>query len=394
MTSAPPFAADHPPHPDFNALNDDAFRILVREFVETHYPDIPRFAQRRLRWHEVRPWYGVLARNGWIAPTWPQGLGGMGLGPAKHLILIEEYERFGCARVHDIGTVMLGPLLMEYGTQAQQDHYLPRILRGEDIWAQGYSEPGAGSDLAALRTTAVRDGDHWVIDGQKTWVTLGADANMAFVLARTDKTVKKQAGISFLLIPMDAPGVTVRPIENLEGHAEFCEIFLDAVRIPKGNIVGEVNQGWTMAKALLGHERVFIGAPRLSANALTRLEASARANGIWDDPAFRDRFATLAMDLGDLNDLFETYIQRLRSGAPIGADVGVLKIFQSALYQRISEDLMQVAGSLAGAKLAEGGDSRFDAAGTYLAARPTTIFGGSTEVMRNVLARASLDLPK
>lgn len=375
-------------------MSDPDFRALVRAFVESQYPDIPRFAQRRLRWPEVWPWYAALARAGWIAPTWPRSLGGMGLGAGKHLILIEEFERFGCARVHDIGTVMLGPLLMQYGTQAQQDHYLPRILRGQDIWAQGYSEPGAGSDLAALRTTAVRDGDTWVIDGQKTWVTLGADANMAFVLARTDKAAKKQAGISFLLVPMDAPGVTVRPIENLEGHAEFCEIFFDGVRIPEGNIVGEVNQGWTMAKALLGHERVFIGAPRLSANALGRLEALAKANGLWDDVAFRDRFATLAMDLGDLNDLFETYVQRLRRGEPIGADAGVLKIFQSELYQRISEELMQVAGSVAGAKLADTGDRRFDAAGTYLAARPTTIFGGSTEIMRNVLARACLDLPK
>ncbi|MBF9043748.1 acyl-CoA dehydrogenase [Rhodobacterales bacterium HKCCE4037] len=390
----PPFIADHPPHPDFNAMSDDAFRAVVRDFVENHYPDIPRFAQRRLRWPEVRPWYGVLAQKGWIAPTWPRELGGMGLGAGKHLVLIEEFERFGCARVHDIGTVMLGPLLMEYGTQAQRDHYLPRILRGEDIWAQGYSEPGAGSDLAALRTTAELDGDHWVISGQKTWVTLGADANMAFVLARTDKAAKKQAGISFLLVPTDATGVTVRPIENLEGHAEFCEIFFDAVRIPKANIVGEVNRGWTMAKALLGHERVFIGAPRLSANALSRLEALARGNGAWEDPVFRDRFAGLAMDLADLGDLFETYVQRLRTGASIGADVGILKIFQSELYQRISEELMQVAGSHAGIKLEEGGDSRFDAAGTYLAARPTTIFGGSTEVMRNVLARASLNLPK
>jgi alkylation response protein AidB-like acyl-CoA dehydrogenase len=289
---------------------------------------------------------------------------------------------------------MLGPLLMQYGTTEQQAHYLPRILRGEDIWAQGYSEPGAGSDLAALRTTAVQDGDGWVIDGQKTWVTLGADANMIFVLARTDKTVKKQAGISFLLVPMDAKGVTVRPIENLEGRAEFCEIFFDAVRIPRGNIVGAVNQGWTMAKALLGHERVFIGAPRLSASALGRLEALARHSGIWRDPAFRDRYAALAMDLGDLKDLFETYVQRLRKGEPIGADVGVLKIFQSELYQRISEELMQVAGSHAGVKQEDDGNSRLDAAGTYLAARPTTIFGGSTEIMRNVLARSSLDLPK
>jgi alkylation response protein AidB-like acyl-CoA dehydrogenase len=393
MNAQPPFHADHAPHPDYNAMPDSEFRALVRHFVESHYPDIPRHLLRRLRWSEVRPWYATLTRMGWLAPAWPPALGGMGLNAGKHLILIEEYERFGCARVHDIGTVMLGPLLMQFGTQAQQDHYLPRILSGEDIWAQGYSEPGAGSDLAALRTEAVRDGNYWVINGQKTWITLGADANMVFVLARTDKSVRKQAGISFLLVPMDAPGITLREIKNLEGHAEFCEIFFDNVRVPAGNIVGEVNGGWTMAKALLGHERVFIGAPRLSASALARLEEIARREGIWSNPVFRDRFTQLEMDLGDLSDLFETYVDRLRSGAPIGADVGLLKICQSELYQRISEEMLQVAGSLGGALL-PGDAARLDTAGTWLAARPTTIFGGSTEVMRNVVARTSLDLPK
>lgn len=390
----PPFLPDHPPHPDFNAMPDSAFRALVRDFVTRHYPDIPRHAQRRLRWPEVAPWYATLARKGWLAPTWPRERGGMGLEAGKHLILIEEYERFGCARVHDIGVVMLGPLLMQFGTDAQRDHYLPRILSGQDIWAQGYSEPGAGSDLAALRTEAVAEGEHWVINGQKTWATLGADANMVFVLARTDKTVKKQAGISFLLVPMDSPGITVRPIENLEGHAEFCEIFFDDVRVPLENIVGAVNQGWTMAKALLGHERVFIGAPRLSRSALTRLETLARQSGAWSDPVFRDRFALLAMDLADLGDLFETYLTRLRAGAPIGADVATLKIFQSELYQRISEEMMQVAGPRAGIRLGPDGDPLTDAAGAYLAARPTTIFGGSSEIMRNVLAQATLNLPR
>jgi len=390
----PPFPAEHPPHPDFNEMEDADFRALARDFAETQYPDIPRFAQRRLRWPEVRPWYATLARHGWLAPTWPQDRGGMGLNAVKHLILIEEFERFGCARVHDIGTVMLGPLLMQYGTPAQQDHYLPRILRGEDIWAQGYSEPGAGSDLAALRTAARLEGDGWVIDGQKTWATLGADANMVFVLARTDNRGKKQEGISFFLVPMDAPGVSVRPIENLEGHSEFCEIFFDNVRIPLGNVVGAVDQGWSIAKALLGHERVFIGAPRLSASALSRLEGLARANGAWSDPGFSDRFGILAMDLDDLSDLFETYVRRLREGAPIGPDVAVLKIFQSELYQRISEEMMMISGGLAGTRLGDQGDTRLDPAGAYLAARPTTIFGGTTEIMRNMLARGSLALPR
>lgn len=385
----PPFIPDHAPHPDFNAMTDAAFRELVRDFARRHYPDIPRFAQRRLRWSEVRPWYAALARNGWLAPPWPQDLGGMGLDPRKHLVLIEEFEAQGCARVHDIGTVMLGPLLMSHGTAAQRDFYLPRILNGQDIWAQGYSEPNAGSDLAALRTEALRDGDTWVINGQKTWTTLGADANRIFILARTDKSVKKQAGISFILVPMDAEGVTVRPIRNLEGHEELCEVFFDNVRVPVSETVGAVNDGWTIAKALLGHERVFIGAPRLSANALARLEALAKQSGAWDDPVFRDRVAALSMDLDDLTALFEVYMRRLDAGATIGADVSMLKIFQSELYQRISEELMQLAGPDAGLIQHD----RLDAAGAYLAARPTTIFGGSTEVMRNVLARHVLDLP-
>lgn len=392
--NTPPFIPNHAPHPDFNGMADDDFRIHVRKFVEANYPDIPRYVQHRLSWLQVKPWYGILARAGWIAPTWPLELGGMGLNAGKQLILIEEFERFGCGRVHDIGTAMLGPMLMQYGTKEQQDYYLPRILKGEDIWAQGYSEPDAGSDLASLRTVAIKNGDEWVINGQKTWATLGADANMIFILARTDKTVKKQTGISFLLVPMNNEGITVRPIENIEGHSELCEVFFDNVRIPLNYIVGEVNNGWTMAKALLGHERVFIGAPRLSANAMTRLESLARDNGLWSDPAFRDRFASLSMDLEDLTDLFETYVERLKNGEPIGSEVGVLKIFQSELYQRVSEELMQISGSFAGIKANETDDFKHDASGTYLAARPTTIFGGSTEVMRNVLARATLELPK
>lgn len=379
--------------PDFNAMSDADFRALARDFVESNYPDIPRYALARLHWEEVKPWYLVLSEHGWICPTWPREHGGMGLTAGKHLILIEEFERFGAARVNDIGPVMLGPLLLKYGTEAQKAEFLPKILSGEHIWAQGYSEPGAGSDLAALRCEAVLDGDTWVINGQKTWCTLGMDANWIFILARTDKTVKKQAGISFLLVPMDAPGVTIRNIENLEGEAEFCEVFFDDVRVPADYIVGGVNQGWTAAKALLGHERVFIGAPRLSAAAMTRLKRIALRAGVWHDPVFRDRYVALQADVADLGDLFETYVDALRDGRPIGADVAMLKIFQSELYQRISELMMEVAGPESGLTDPPEGDRQLHAAATWLSARPTTIFGGSTEIMRNMLAKAILDLP-
>ncbi|MCD1618989.1 acyl-CoA dehydrogenase family protein [Salipiger marinus] len=379
--------------PDYTAMSDAEFRALIRDFVETEYPDIPRFPLERLHWDVVKPWYLKLSQRGFLCPTWPVDRGGMGLTAAKHLIMVEELERFGAARVHDIGPVMLGPLLLKYGTEAQKDHFLPRILSGEHVWAQGYSEPGAGSDLAAVRCEAVQQGGDWVINGQKTWTTLGMDANWIFILARTDKTVKKQAGISFLLVPMDAPGVSTRNILNLSGEAEFCEVFFDDVRVPLDHIVGEVNQGWTAAKALLGHERVFIGAPRLSASALARLEHLARHMGQWSDPVFRDRFVALRCDVLDLGDLFQTYLDRLRDGTEIGADVAMLKVFQSELYQRISDLTMEVAGPASGLRHPPQGDRRLHAAATYLSARPVTIFGGSTEILRNVLARAVLGLP-
>lgn len=378
---------------DYNAMSDDEFRTMIRDFVETEYPGMPRFSLERLHWDEVKPWYMTLSQRGFLCPTWPVEHGGMNLGAGKHLIMVEELERFGAARVHDIGSVMLGPLLLKHGTEAQKAHFLPRILSGQDIWAQGYSEPGAGSDLAAVRCEAVQEGDEWVINGQKTWTTLGMDANWIFILVRTDKSVKKQAGISFLLVPMDAPGVTTRNIENLAGEAEFCEVFFDDVRVPLDHIVGGVNEGWAVAKALLGHERVFIGAPRLSAGALSRLEHLARHVGIWDTPGFRDRFVLLQCDVLDLGDLFQTYLDKLQDGAAIGADVAMLKIFQSELYQRISELSMQIAGPDSGLAQPPHDERRLHAAATYLSARPITIFGGSTEILRNVLSKAVLGLP-
>lgn len=378
---------------DYNALSDNEFRERVRDFVARNYPDIPRYAQRRLHWHENRPWYLALAREGWLCPNWPREYGGMGLDAAKHLILVEEFERFGCARVSDIGIVMLGPLLIRYGTAEQKAFFLPKILSGEHIWAQGYSEPNAGSDLAAVRTEAVRDGAEWVINGQKTWTTLGNDANWIFILARTDKTVKKQAGISFLLVPMDRPGISVRPILNLDLHDEFSEVFFDNVRIPADHLVGAVNAGWTMAKALLGDERVFIGSPRLSSNALMRLKSIAEHVGTFDDPAFQDRFTRLRLDLADHTALFETYVEKLRRGEELGPDVSILKLFQSELFQRISDLILEVAGDGSALIDALDGDAQLQAARTFLLARPTTIFGGTSEIMRTMIAKSVLNLP-
>lgn len=387
---------NYPAHklPDYNTISDKEFRKIVKCFLEEAYPNqAPRFLQRRARLNEAMPWYMVLSDKGWLAPTWPREWGGMELSPNKHLIFIDEFENFGAARVHDIGVVMLGPLLMKYGTEKQKLNYLPKILEGTDIWAQGYSEPNAGSDLASLRTEAVREGENWIINGQKTWTTLGADANWIFILVRTDKTVKKQAGISFILVPMSSEGITVRPIENLELKDELCEVFFDNVKVPVENLVGKENDGWSIAKALLGHERVFIGAPRLSAQALGRLKRLAIHTGVWEEESFRNKYIHFSMDLEDLSDLFETYTEKLRTGAPIGADVAVIKIFQSELYQRISDEMIEISAEDSGRREPASGSESMHASGAWLAARPTTIFGGSNEVMRNMLAKFVLKLP-
>lgn len=378
---------------ELDALDDEGFRLAVREWVHGAYPEHLRYPARRLHFHEIRQWYLQLAQRGWIAPGWPREYGGMGLTPARQLIMIDEQERHGVARVPDHGIIMLGPLLIRYGTPAQRQRFLPRILSGDEIWCQGYSEPGAGSDLAALRTEAVLDGDEWVINGQKTWTTLAGDAQWMFMLVRTDKTARKQQGISFLLVPMDAPGVTVRPIINLEMHDEFSEVFFDNVRVPKGNLVGEVNQGWSMAKALLGFERIFFGSPRQSAFALERLKVLAEHTGAIGDPLFRDKYIRHHMDLADHIDLFERFADQLRRGETLGPEVSMLKLHQTALYQRITDTMIEIAGTNSGLMEPIAGNGSLNPGGFFIQARPTTIYGGTSEIQRGILAREVLRLP-
>lgn len=381
------------PTQDPNALSDNAFRAALRARLEANYPPELRNPPHRLHLAEVRPWYDVLSRQGWLAPGWPREWGGMGLSAGKQLIYIEEFERHGCARLPDHGIIMVGPLLIRYGTDEQKRTFLPKILSGEHIWCQGYSEPNAGSDLASLATSAIRDGDQWVINGQKTWTTLAQDANWIFLLARTDRQAKKQEGISFLLVPMDAPGVTVRPIVNLELHDEFCETFFDNVRVPADSLVGDVNQGWTMAKALLGFERIFLGSPRQSTNALARLRQLAERMGAWDEPAFQDRYTRLRLDLADHKDLYETFAAKLRRGEALGADVSMLKVHQSELFQRITETMLEIAGEHAGLLEPMEGNRALHPGGLFIQARPTSIYGGTNEIQRNIIAKNVLDLP-
>ena len=269
-----------------------------------------------------------------------------------------------------MGITMLGPLLIRHGTKEQQDYYLPKILTGEHIWCQGYSEPNAGSDLASLRTEAVLDGDEWVVNGQKIWTSLAMDANWIFLLVRTDKQAKKQDGISFLLVPMDSPGITVRPITNIDMGDEFCETFFDNVRVPKGNLVGQINKGWTMAKSLLGFERIGSGSPRQSSHALSRLRLLADRMGVWDEEWFQDRYTRLRLDLEDHKALYNEFVAKVYRGEPLGPDVSMLKVHQTELYQRITETMLEIAGEHGGQFGPLDGNRELNPAGLFIQSRP------------------------
>ncbi|MCB1749527.1 MAG: acyl-CoA dehydrogenase family protein, partial [Gammaproteobacteria bacterium] len=272
--------------------------------------------------------------------------------------------------------------------------YLPPILAGENVWCQGYSEPNAGSDLASLRTEAVADGDEFVINGQKTWTTLAQDATHMFCLARTSKEGKQQEGISFFLIDFKQPGVTIRPIRNIAGHEEFCEVFLDDVRVPADCLVGGINKGWTIAKALLGFERIFIGSPKQSQYCLKRLEVMAEAGGLDRDPAFAERLARLKLDVLDLETTYQRFADIVRRGEALGPDVSLLKIWGTETFARLSELMVEAAGAEGAVtgKFAVG-DAEVDVMSQFYNARPATIYGGSNEIQRNIIAKNVLALP-
>ncbi len=381
---------------DWNAMSDDDFRAAFRDLVERRLPSELRFMRKqRPLFDEVAVWYHALNEEGWLSPVWPVEHGGMGLNPAKHMIYVEEWGRLGCPRIPDHGLGLIGPLLLAFGTEEQKAYYLPKILSGEHVWCQGYSEPNSGSDLASLRTAAVRDGDHFVVNGQKIWTTLAHCANWIFALVRTSRDEKvRQKGITVLLIDMTTPGVKVRPIANLRGETDFCEVFFDNVRVPAGNLVGEVDQGWNVAKSVLGHERIFLGAPTRPEIAMERLDKLARARGAFEDPAFRSRYAKHRLDLYDLGSAFERFAKVLREGGELGADVSLLKIFTTELYQRITEEMLLLAGEDARYfDDIEAGNGEVDAMNLFLDSRAPAIFGGSNEIQKNILAKAVLGLP-
>jgi alkylation response protein AidB-like acyl-CoA dehydrogenase len=310
------------------------------------------------------------------------------------LIFHEEQERWGIARFQDHGILMVGPVLIRFGTDAQRALWLPQILACKHIWSQGYSEPGAGSDLASLRTEALIDGDEFVISGQKIWTTLAQDATHMFVLARTDKAAKKQAGISFILVDINTPGVRVRPIRDLAGHEEFNEVFFDAVRVPRENLVGELNQGWNVAKALLGFERIHIGSPKLAQYALGILARVAELRGVQTDPLFVARFTELRLLVEDHGTSYARFADMVKRGEPLPAEVSMLKIIATESFQRIADLILETAGEAAQLSGAVAlGAGSVDILAQFYKAMPSTIYGGSNEIQRNILARNVLHLP-
>lgn len=392
------WTGEFPRQADWAAMPEPDFRRMVRGFLQQRYPQELRYLSHRARWSEMREWYLTLSAQGWIAPAWPQAHGGMGLPADKLIAWIEELEQYGVARAPDQGIVMIGPLLIQHGTPEQKQRFLPRILSGEHVWCQGYSEPNAGSDLAGLRTEALpaRDaqGDHFVVNGQKIWTTLAQDANHIFMLVRTDKDARKQEGISFLLCDLRTPGITVRPIHTLAGEPEFCEVFFDNVRVPAENLVGKLHGGWTIAKALLGFERIFLGSPKQSQYALGQLARLAQARRLFADPVFAQRFAALRLDVADLTAAYTSFADIVRAGKPLPASVSLLKIWASETFHRIGALLVEAGeeqGAVAGDQVLDG--QTFNVLSPLIGSTAAMIYGGTNEIQRNILARQVLDLP-
>lgn len=386
--------SEFPVDADWDNMPEESFRKMLRSFYAEKYPEQMRNVPRRLHWHEIKSWYMTLSSQGWVAPAWPKKFGGMGLSPEKMIAYVEEQEQYGVARAPDMGIVMIGPLLIQRGSSEQQQKFLPKILAGEHVWCQGYSEPGAGSDLAALRTEAIREGDVFVVNGQKIWTTLAQDATHMFALVRTDKEAKKQAGISFLLIDLSTPGITIRPIKDIVGYEEFCEVFFDDVRVPVENLVGELNQGWTIAKALLGFERIFLGSPKQSRYALSQLTVLAQQLGLMDDAVFAARYAELSLDVADQVSAYTHYADMVKRGEPLPPSVSLLKIWGTDTYQRICMTMVEYAQEHgATGHTNDLGQAGMNVPAIMFNSIPSTIYGGSTEVQKEIIAKHVLKLP-
>jgi pimeloyl-CoA dehydrogenase large subunit len=400
---------------DLRFTDDElAFREEVRGFVKASLPASIRqkiLAGRHPGKDDMVTWTRILNNKGWSVPHWPKEWGGTGWSAVQLLIFNDELQQAGAPEPLAFGTSMVGPVIYTFGSDAQKSRFLPRIANIDDWWCQGFSEPGAGSDLAGLKTTARREGGEWVINGQKTWTTLAQYADWIFVLARTDASVKKQEGISFILVDMKSPGVTVRPIQTLDGGHEINEVFFDDVRAPIENLVGEENKGWNYAKFLLGNERNGIARVGASKARIKRIRelASLQVYGEKpkiEDPLFRMKLAAVEVELKalEMTQLRVIAGERKREKGKPDPTSSVLKIKGSEIQQATSELLMDVVGPYAlpyqperedGDRWNEppvGPDWASTIAPTYFNLRKVSIYGGSNEIQRGIIAKAILGL--
>ncbi|WP_343739150.1 acyl-CoA dehydrogenase family protein [Achromobacter sp.] len=388
-----------------------AFRDEVRAFLDARLPR--RLADKvgegkLLTRDDMIEWHAILNAQGWLATHWPEEYGGTGWTAAQKYIFDNECALANAPRIVPFGLSMLGPVLIKYGTEAQRRYWLPRILDGSDWWCQGYSEPGAGSDLASLKTTAVRDGDSYVVNGQKTWTTLGQYANMIFCLVRTSQEGRRQEGISFLLIDMNSPGIEVRPIITLDGEHEVNEVFFSDVRVPVENLVGEENRGWTCAKYLLTYERTNIAGVGQSTAALERLKAVAarqkrHGRPLTEDPDFAARLARVEIELANMRTTNLRVVAAVAGGGAPGAESSMLKIRGTQIRQEISALNRRAMGPYARPFVPEalhdgydappiGPDGANSAAAQYFNNRKLSIFGGSNEIQKNIISKMILGL--
>ncbi len=392
---------------------EQKFREDIRAWVKDNLPvDISTKVHNALRLSrdDMQRWAKILGKKGWLGHGWPTEFGGPGWNAVQKHLFEEECALAGAPRVVPFGPVMVAPVIMAFGTPEQQKRFLPGIASGEVWWSQGYSEPGSGSDLASLKTRAERKGDKYIVNGQKTWTTLGQYGEWMFNLVRTSTEGKPQTGISFLLLDMKSPGVTVRPIKLLDGECEVNEVFFDNVEVPAENLIGEENKGWTYAKHLLSHERTNIADVNRAKRELERLKRIAKKEGIWDDTRFRDQIALLEVDVVALEMLVLRVLSAEKSGRNSLDIAGLLKIRGSEIQQRYSELMMLAAGPYSLPLIHEAmeagwqGDAAAGALGgfpggevanaplasTYFNMRKTTIYGGSNEVQRNIVAQVVL----
>jgi alkylation response protein AidB-like acyl-CoA dehydrogenase len=385
---------------------DAAFRDEVRGFIAENYPMEMRVPnpETDLSKEQMLLWHRILYKKGWIAPLWPKQYGGPGWSITQRFLFERETTRAGTLPPLAFGVTMVGPVIYTFGNEAQKQKFLPRILSGQDWWCQGYSEPGSGSDLASVRTKAVREGDHYIVNGHKTWTTLAQHADWIFCLVRTDPAAKPQSGISFLLIDMKSPGVSVRPIITIDGSHEVNDVFLENVRVPAKNLIGEENKGWTYAKFLLGNERTSMAGIGRSIRALNSLRKIVESEIPGDDPAYFEfikEIARIELDVLALEATELRVVAQMSRGIDPGAAASLFKIRGTEIFQEITELTHRAIGNyglairehpMSANRFMPGPEYGHTASEHYLNSRKLSIYGGSNEIQRNIIAKAVLGL--